>query len=386
MTHADFAVIGGGPAGATAARRLAERGANVILFERCPMPRAKPCGGALSERAIRWLDLPLPASLIDAEVFGARARYRDSVVEVRLPRRVGVLVTRAPFDHFLLTQAEAGGVRVVWAAVKSIDRRAGEVVLATPQGEFTASGAVICEGAGGRLSRAVRRPDGPEERGFCLAADVPAGTPDPQSHIRGIVDVYYGDVRQGYGWVFHHGSYYSVGLGSIGGSFPRPLEAFRRFAAARGIGLDGVRIRGHFLPLGGIRRTLCADRLLLAGDAAGFGDPFHGEGIGYAIRSGQLAADVALDAAGRGDLSRRRLSVYQDLCWEEFERDLRAMLTFVRASHYMPRFFKRSLAFDEEVLTKFSRVPAGELSYRQFLRWLMLRGPYLWLRAPWRRR
>ena len=379
MPHADFAVIGGGPAGASAARRLAWRGASVLLFERQKMPRAKPCGGGLSERAMACLDFPVPDALIDAEVYGARVHFGGASTEARLDRRVAVLVTRSRFDHFLLRKAEECGARTVWAEVKSIERRPGEVALATAEGEFTAAGAIVCEGANRRLSRSVRPPDGPDEQGFCLEADVPAARPDRHADLADILDVHFGFVGRGYGWLFHHGSYYSIGVGDLCSRFRDPLGTFRQFAAERGVDAGGVRPRGHFVPCGGLRRALCTDRVLLAGDAGGWVDPFLGEGLAYAIRSGQVAAEAALEALARGDLSRRGLAPFEARSREEFGRDLEAALTLSRIAYRWPGLFIRALAVEEETLAKYLRVELGEVSYREFLWWLVRRGPRLWM-------
>ena len=111
MTHYDFAVIGGGPAGSAAARRLAQKGGVVALFERRAMPRTKPCGGGLSVRAMAHLDFPIPPELVDNEIRGMRISFRGTAGEARLERLMGVLVTRSKFDHFMLKKAAEAGAQ-----------------------------------------------------------------------------------------------------------------------------------------------------------------------------------------------------------------------------------------------------------------------------------
>jgi geranylgeranyl reductase family protein len=375
MPHAEFAVIGGGPAGASAARRLAQRGASVILFERQKMPRPKPCGGALSVRAMACLGFGVPASLVDAEVFGARVHFGGASAEARLDRRLAVLVTRSRFDLLLVEKAQACGARVVWADVKSVEARPAEVALATAEGEFTAGCAIVCEGAGRRLARTVRRPDRPSECGFCIEAEVPVARPDPHADLKDVVEIHFGIVGRGYGWLFHHGSYCSIGVGDVCSRFEDPVGTFRRFAAGRGIDASGDRFRGAHVPLGGVRRTLCADRLILAGDAAGWVDPFLGEGLAYAIRSGQLAAETALEASARGDLTRRGFAPYEDRCRREFGRDLELALTLSRVAYRWPGLLIGALAAGEHSLRNYLLVAAGEWTYRRFFRWLLGRAP-----------
>ena len=379
----DFAVIGAGPAGASAARRLAQGGASVAVFERQRFPRAKPCGGGLSGRAMRWLDFPLPPDLIDAEVYGGFAHIGPVSFRARVESPTAVQVTRSRFDAFLLSKAEEAGAHVEWQEVRSLDVRPGEVALATPGGEFAARCAVVCEGANRKLGWALRGRDPPAEIGFCVVADIPVPSPDPYGHLRDMLDIYFGIPRHGYSWIFHHGSYYSVGTGGLCCWFDSPLATFRRFVAERGLSLDGVRPRGHFLPRGGVSRRVSADRLILAGDAAGWVDPFQGEGMAYAIRSGQLAAETLLEAARRDDFSRRSLAAYKRRCDEAFGRDLRAARLIAYVVHWWPSVLLRSVRSTETVLTEYMRVPRGDLSYRDFLRWVLGRAPRFLLRTQW---
>lgn len=382
--RADFAVIGGGPAGASAARRLAAAGASVLLFERRPMPRPKPCGGALSARGLAALDFPLPDSLIDGQVFGIRAHVGEQSVEARLDVPIAVLVTRARFDHFLVTKAEEAGARVVWQFVRSVDVRPDGVVLTTPAGELAAACAIVCEGATARLARAVAPPPA-RHRLFGVTADVPVASPEGESGAAGVFDVYHGGGGWGYGWVFPHGSYQSVGIAGALYQMGRPRETFRQFVAQRGLALDGVRVRGHFIPCGGARRRRVADRLLLAGDAAGLADPFTGEGIAQAIRSGRLAADVALRAAARSDFSAASLAAYDRLCYETFDRDLRRARRLTRAMSRWPSPMLSGVASGDDVLRQFLRIPRGEGTYRAFLRWLLPRLLWRWARGKTKR-
>ncbi|HUU10646.1 MAG TPA: geranylgeranyl reductase family protein [Phycisphaerae bacterium] len=385
MTGAAFAVIGGGPAGASAARRLAAAGASVLLFERRPMPRPKICGGALSARAMAYLDFPLPDALVDAQVFGLRAHVGRMTAEARLDRRVAVLVTRARFDQFLVSKAQEAGARVVWQPVRSLRVRPDAVVLTTPGGEDTAACAIICEGANRRLGRAVCPPDAPHQRLFALAADVPVARTDSCADQDGCLDIYHGLVDWGYGWVFHHGAYYSVGVTGLASLIRRPREALVRFVVERGLSLDGVAVRGGFIPCGGVRRRRTADRLLLAGDAAGLADPFQGEGLTYAIRSGQLAADAVLAAAQRGDFSRRTLAGYDHACRATFDRDLRRARVLARLMYRWPMPLLRGVTSEAQVLRRYLRIMCGESTYGEFLRWFVPRALWRWTRERFAR-
>jgi flavin-dependent dehydrogenase len=357
-----------------------------VLFERAKMPRRKVCGGALSLRALNALGFPLPASLVDSEIRGVRLHLAGRTAEAREPERVGVLVTRASFDHYLLSRAEECGVQVVWKEVKAVTTRPQDVLLSTSEGDCIARCAIVCEGGAGRLSRLVREPDPPHLVGFGIEADVPAAGGQLALTGDGLLYFRFDTSAWGYGWLFDHGSYYSVGIWGLRSRLDSPLDAFWRFVRECGLAPGGVQPRGHYLPIGGIKRTLCANRILLAGDAAGFMDPLHGEGVAYAIRSGQLAAEAALAAAAKGDLSRSGLSRYESMCGEEFGRELRWARRFTQAMYWWPSLFGKIISADERVLRKYLLIPRRELSYSQFIRWLAPRAPWFCLRPGSRRR
>ena len=382
IERADYAVIGGGPAGASAARRLAAAGASVLLFERRPMPRPKPCGGALSARGLAHLDFRLPDSLIDGEVFGVRAHVGERSVEARLDRRIAVLVTRARFDQFLVSKAEEAGARVLWQRVTAVETHPGEIVLATPEGRFAVTCAVACEGANARFGAAVAAP---VDRLFCMAADVPVARPDAQAEQGGLLDIYHGAAEWGWGWVFHHGPYASVGLAGAASAVRRPRETLRRFACRCGLSLDGVSVRGHFIPCGGVRGTRCADRLLVAGDAAGLADPFTGGGMARAIRSGQLAAEAVLGADARRGFSAASLAVYDRRCRQAFGSALRGARLLVRVVRRWPSVLVRAGTSDLDVLRRYLRIQTGEGTYRAFLGWFVPRALGRWVRGKTKR-
>jgi geranylgeranyl reductase family protein len=371
----DFAVVGGGPSGSSAARSLAKAGASVVLFEREEMPRRKSCGGALSARAMRWLGFSVPDSLVDAMVFGARIHFGARRVEARSSEPIAVLVTRSRFDQFLLSKARECGAEVVWKEVTSIRTDRELAVLCTADGEFAARCVILCEGARCALSRIVRRPDRPRELGFCIAADVPVAEPHRPSSGETLIDFYFGVADHGYAWAFDHGTFLSVGVGGAYSRFRSPLAAFREFLSRKGIAAERAEPRGHFIPCGGVKRRLCSNRVILAGDAAGFVDPFLGEGLPYAIRSGQIAGEVALQAARQGDFSSSGLAPYARQCRRQFGANLRHALLFTRMVHAWPSLFLRMLASDEEVLRRCLEVPAATMTYRRYAAWMVAKAP-----------
>lgn len=377
----DVVVIGGGPAGSSAARRAAMHGLSVLLLEKQEMPRRKPCGGALSEHAISYLDFKLPQRLVEWECFGARVHYGPAVLTHKKNDRIAILVSRADFDDYLVEMAINAGVEVRFVPATSLEVNQSCVVTKTPNHEYTSRVVVIASGTSKRFSRYVREPDLENEEGICFEANVPVTSPDSFENLRGLIDIYFGVAQYGYGWLFHHGHYYSIGIGGLRSKLKQPKRIMQDFLRSLGLSPIQSTTIGHPIPRGGIPRTLVAPHLILVGDAAGFVDPFYGEGLAYAIRSGQLAADSILDAFGRGDFTREFLESYSHQCDVEFADNLYYSLLLSKLLHAQPSLFLKLLAADESVLARYLDIPLRRSSYKSFLQWLCPRLPILVARS-----
>ena len=87
----DLIIVGGGPAGSAAGRVAGKRGLKTLFIEKAVFPRHKPCGGALSERAMSYLDFALPQHIQERDVFGARIHYGDHVIERHKKHRISTV-------------------------------------------------------------------------------------------------------------------------------------------------------------------------------------------------------------------------------------------------------------------------------------------------------
>lgn len=376
----DLAIIGAGPAGASAARAAAQLGMKVLLFDKCVFPRAKPCGGALSEQAISYLDFHVPQDLQERDVFGARVVFGDTVLERRKDHRIATLITRSVFDALLLEKARETGVEIrLGDRVTGYGQESDRVVLRSSSGLHEARFLVVAEGAHGNLKHEVRKRDTKSQYGVCVVAEIPASEATIDARIHDAIEIHFGVAHRGYGWVFPHRGYFSVGIGGLARDLPEPRRTMGRFLTANGFSAS-CQQAGHLIPAGGIKRRIRGDRCLLAGDAAGFVDSFYGEGIAYAIRSGQLSAQAIHLALTSGD-SRRAFAGYEADCWREFEANLRSSLFLSNLMHRFPGPLFSVFCTHPEVLDRFLDVPALRTSYRQYVHWLMPRAPMYLLSA-----
>lgn len=293
MTRVDVAVVGAGPSGALAAYRLAKRGASVVLIDRACFPRDKPCGGGLTQRAIRLLP------------FGV-----DTVVEDRVSRidfRLGygssfhrcaedplVLMTqRRRLDALLVDRAVGAGAELRNGVKASrVEPDGSGVIVRTDAGDVRAELAIGADGANGVSAAAVGRP---VPRRYCVALEgnVPYEAASSDRY-RGRIVLELGVVPGGYAWIFPKGDHVNVGVAGWESEGTNLRRHLGRLLAAHGLPADAVvGLRGHRLPMRAADAPFSGKRVLLAGDAAGLVDPLSGDGLYEAALSAQEAAATA---------------------------------------------------------------------------------------------
>jgi geranylgeranyl reductase family protein len=370
----DLIIVGGGPAGASAARLAGTLGLDTLLVDKDKFPRYKACGGAITGQALSYLGFDLPSELCEATIFAARVHYGGRSIEARSDNPITTMVSRDAFDAYLLEKARETGISVsLGERVLGLEEKDEGVEVITDQGTYRAAFVIVAEGAQGTLKHNVRRRDRKNEYGVCVVTEVPYSKEAAPRLSQDTIDIHFGIGGMGYGWVFPHGGYYSVGLGGLASSLRKPRKAVVEFLRVNGF--DGrQRLKGHVIPVGGIRRTLGSGRVLLAGDAAGFMDSFTGEGIAYAIRSGQIAVEAISRALSQGG-QQRLLGNYEVTCEKEFGSNLRYSLILARLMHRFPGVFFNLLAGNQEVIDSFAKVATAQWTYRRYLRWLL---PRLW--------
>jgi geranylgeranyl reductase family protein len=325
----DVVVVGGGPGGSATAYHLATGGARVLLVEKATYPRDKVCGDGLTPRAVAALDA---MGLRDAHRdwprnVGLRMHGAGFDLELLWPEisgmpSFGLTCPRVDLDHLLARRAVEAGA-TLWQSTDVVRPLVEHGVVTGA--ELARDGedpfAVRCQlliaadGASSRIGQALGHPRDPRRPIGVAIRQYFRTERDEEPWLDAYLELQSGeDLLPGYGWVFPMGDgTVNVGGGLLNTSshFQRTnyKELLKRWAptAGRGWGFtlgDGIgKPRSHPLPMGGNRHPALARGVMFVGDAAGMVNPFNGEGITYAMETGEMAAGAALRVLTSGDRS-----------------------------------------------------------------------------------
>lgn len=151
-----------------------------------------------------------------------------------------------------------------------------------------------------------------------------------------------------------------------------PIVLKWRLDFLRDNGFSGeYKLHGHKIPWGGLKRKITGSRVLLSEDTAGFVDAFSGEGLAYAISSGQFAAEVIAGVCLCGG-NLKDLSKYEALCQAEFGTRLKYSLMFSRIMHLFPERTFKTFTSSEKMINKYLEVMDFRINYKDYLRWCLL--------------
>lgn len=362
----DVTVVGAGPAGARLAWRLARAGATVALID-ASHPREKPCGGGVTGRALGVVADQIDGAPLDGvAVTQARFAQQDAHAEVALaaagctPASTLVIVSRAVFDRLLFDRAVVAGAAHVPARARDVAVNRDGCAVVLDSGETVRSRHLAgADGVGSLVRRRVRQPF---DRG---ALSIATGF-----FVHGVsddaIDVEFESDPPGYLWSFPRPDHLAVGVCA---QADRSSSGDLRDIAARWIArrrLDAAaRLQPYSWPIPSLtvddigRERPARGRWLLVGDAAGLVDPITREGIFFALRSADLAADALV--AGRQPAEDYLESLSDDVLAE-----LRRAAA-LKAGFFRPRFTKlliEALATSSHVRDVMADLVAGRQPYR----------------------
>jgi geranylgeranyl reductase family protein len=304
------AILGGGPAGAFAAERLASAGVDTVLFDE-KLAWEKPCGGGLTWKA--WsqypflFDSPTPRKTITETVLAAP---KSTPVRLTLDRPL-LIFSRYDLNGLLLDRAARAGAQIEKTRVLGAQRTGDGWKLRTKTGSLEAEYCIVATGARNPLrdlGTELTAGDAMSALGYYIPGE------------RQRIDIQFLPKLEGYIWVFPRCGHMSVGICGKG----EPASALRArlecYMEEQGLSKNGATFYSHLLPCLGTpswkKNRVAGPGWMATGDAAGLVDPITGEGIYYALRSADLAADAILEG------SENTAQAYRKLLRRDFMGDL----------------------------------------------------------------
>ena len=307
------AILGGGPAGAFAAERLASAGLRVLLFDE-KLAWEKPCGGGLTYKAYSeypfLLDNPTPKRMVSETVLAAP---NAGAVSLKLDDPL-LIYSRFDLNRLLLERAERAGAQLEKTRVLEMNRQGSGWRVRTKAGCADADFCIVATGARNPL-RNVGTEFGVADTMSALGYYVPGE--------QGKIDIQFLPHLEGYIWIFPRCGHLSVGICGKGEPASSLRQRLERFMTEREIAWKQGSFYSHMLPSldtsswRGNRVT--GEGWLAVGDAAGLVDPITGEGLYYAIRSADLAVRSLLaEVSGLAE----KMNLYRRLLRRDFAADL----------------------------------------------------------------
>lgn len=372
----DIAVIGAGPGGSVAAKRCADYGLSTVVVEKQTLPRTKLCGGAISIRALPLIGAEVPEELIEQRIRGFRF-YSPALKPMDKVSKelMGISVRRDAFDAFLAGLAVKAGCKLIEANPLT-DLKVNEkgVSLSLKNGDTIKASIIIgADGVNSLVAQktGIRQHFPNTQVGLCLESNIPLKPTEMTKLSPDLLELYFSNIPYGYGWVFPKRNSMSIGIGGSLAHLRKPRQIFDDFcktvSEVKGFEIKATEVGANLEPAGGFSNKVVAERTLLVGDAAGFADPFTGEGIYYAIKSGALAADTAKEALKRGKFDAGFFSKnYARVCDKEFGKDLRVALQITKLlQNHIDTFF---MGLEQSSGASITNLSTGATTYSELKR------------------
>ena len=356
----DAIIVGAGPAGSSAAIYCNKLGLNTLLLDKSIFPRDKICGDALSGKSVKILeeldllqDLDkLDGAIVNRIIFG---NPNHSECELHLNKSLnkrhishGFVIPRKIFDNYLFKKASDVSNVVSGFKVEDLIYDKSQVV-----------------GVKGKSNKGVQKKyfgnivlgaDGPysivSRRTGLYNSDMNYTAVGLRCYYENVEDLtdqielhYVNETIPGYFWIFPAGNKKAnIGVGLLKSRAKKKKYNLQqimkqvinsknfkhRFKNSNAL----EKPKGWNLPFGNTKRENHGNGFLLLGDAAGLVDPFTGEGIGNAMESGKIAADIVLKAKKINNFSNQILSEYDKVLWEYLGSELKTSTLLLKLAHY----------------------------------------------------
>ena len=315
----DVVVIGAGPAGSSAASLLSSLGHKTVMIDPCD--NKKVCAGVLTAQYVR--EYGVNEAFIERKLKGVRIAFRDVKAEINYRQAVEYSIDRQAYDDLNLNEAIVAGSELRKDLVTSLVETDSGVSVSTKKETFHAEYAIIASG----ISNLSRQFGGTTKYAFCVQQKKDI---EPDEYFE--MDLH----QDGYSWIVPKSDHVLTGTSSV---------------------IDYPDIPGEkaLIPIDGAVDKIFSSRILLTGDAAGFVSPFEGEGLYYARRSGEIAAET-ISGVMSGKV---QMKDYEKLWKKEFDFSILDIISGLLSSDTALELFVREIRDNtrfhrlvEDILTK----------------------------------
>ncbi len=310
----DVVIIGAGPAGTAAAFDLLEAGASVLILDKVTFPRKKACAGGITPKGFQLFRYDI-SSVVTRKCRSVKIRKANKhSFLIQNENIVCYMTKREDLDTFSLNKVvEKGGHFRIAKNIHQIHETPTGVTINTDIGSLKASYLIGADGANSRVRRMVTKKKGWQHQ-LALEADVYIDHPEQFK-----MEFDFSGKHKGYYWIFPKGDHVNIGIYSIGIRNKLKTQHLLKYAKKRlgpKAGMPSLAaIKGYPICTGGCP-FFHNKRILFAGDAAGLAERLLGEGIYFAVKSGQEAAGAILETsnnslASAGAIYHRKLKAMQ---------------------------------------------------------------------------
>ncbi|KPQ33673.1 MAG: Dehydrogenases (flavoproteins) [Phormidesmis priestleyi Ana] len=352
----DCIIVGGGPAGSSAAYHLSKAGRSVLLLEKSALPRYKPCSGAVSPSVAQWFDFDF-APAIDSQIKRVRYTWKlGDAIDAQLETDPIWSVRREVFDQFLIDQAKAQGAEVKdQTVVTGIAQTGDGWQVNTAHGSFFGRYIIAADGAKGPMAGWLGFPAHKVREAGVLEINTEAPVQD------GAFSFEFGLAKNGCLWSFPKQQGYSIGVSSFIGDSLKDLKTpLQKYAPEFGATFEDGILHTHPLKLWDGNWPLHGERSLLVGEAAAIVDPLTAEGIRPAMFSGVMAAK-AIDQALNGN--EQALAGYSQTIHENWGADMQWAQRIAAVFFRVPKIGYRVGITRPTATKRLGQILAGEISY-----------------------
>jgi len=381
----DVIVIGAGPAGSTAAKAVAEKGYSVAVYEKKPLKREKPCGGAVSGRVAREFVLDLEDTFWDRQCTGVfLCSPKGKTVALTSDGTIAYLVMREKFDYFLVEKARKAGVNFVENTYAEPFLKDEKVRGIKTKEEVIESDIVIaCDGTPSSFARKLGIYSGNDyNQAAAYQYQMKMDNTEIDEKIGDNMEIYFGHqwAPYGYSWIFPKNGTVTVGNGTwlyalkkCKATLKKLLDTFIQEHPVASEKLENAEImypQSAMIGFTGVANPLYLDNFMVAGDAAGFVSVPTGEGIYYSMVSGAAAGEVAAEAVQRRDTSRTVLKKYKKRVDEKIGTDMKWgywLRRLVMDKEKNQEQLIRASLRDEWIYDMTGRLIGGDIGYKQFM-------------------